>query len=192
MTEATPTDRLTLYTVTANPAPREYEGGIYEVIVGVEHDGVQQRLTDTDTKATQTRAFDLPVKMGANTLHYFEEYYIDNPTRYRNCHIGAAAIVGAGHLEWVDALAIANDIMERGRQVDAEDVVVGSHGVIGVMLGEEPLAIHSVIGIAPGLAIQTTNENGDFTLASHPHNFAHYRRDGWQQEGEMYVRGDNH
>ena len=168
---------MTLYTTTPRDIPDAYkDGGVYRHIVGVEHAGKAVWLPNIDRAAAEKHDAEVPEGMAANTLDYFDKYYLQEPDRYRNCRIGAAAITGAGYLDWIDALDIANDIMTRGQELEG-DLPVGAHGVIGALMDEVgPLASHSVVGVAPGLGIQTDGENGAFSLVSHPHNVAHYKK----------------
>jgi|GEM_PF-2789505 len=168
-------DRTTdAYTVTPPETPPAYEEGTYRHIVGVEHGSKAVWLPGADRAAATKHDADVPEGMAGNTLDYFDKHYVQNPDLYRNCRIGAADMTGAGYLDWIDALDIANTIMIKGVELEG-DLPVGAHGVMGTFIEDDPIADHSVVGLAPGLGIQTDGENGAFSLVSHSHNLAHYQ-----------------
>lgn len=170
---------LELYTTrTPEESPHSYRRGTYRRILGLAHADTNLWLPGADEARLQQEVFELPNDMIDRVMGYAESYYIQEPQKYRNCHVGAAAIAGAGYLERIDALAVAIGVIYQGEQV--EDLPTGVHGVIGDRMDDEVFAFHSLVGIAPGLGIQTDWERGSLGLVSHKQNLRHYKKaQGW-------------
>lgn len=174
-----PTEPLVLHTKTVRPEyfPRRYAGGIYRHIVGVGDGSRTIWLPDVDQDRVRQDAFPVPPGMPKNVMDYLQRYYVEG--RYsldRTCHVGATAITGAGFLEGEDALELAADVIRRGGVIDLGGLPADAHGVIGAILDHDKIfAVHSLVGVAPGLAIQTDGINEPFSLVSVPHAFDHYQ-----------------
>jgi hypothetical protein len=165
-------EKITLHTTTPNIIPNEFNNGIYRHILGVD----DLWLPEANIYKTTPQIFSVPEGMKDRIAGYFEKYYIQEPDLLRNCHIGAAAISGAGYLKWAEATYLAESIIKEKHSGDGTSLALGTQGVIGEYIDDaSPIAYHSVVGIAPGLGIQTDNQYGPLSVVSHQHNLDHYR-----------------
>ena len=165
-------EKITLHTTTPDEIPDAFKNGTYRHIVGVG----DLWLPEATRHSTTTQNFLVPKGMKDRVADYFDKYYIQEPDLQRNCHIGAAAISGAGFLKWADATELAKSIVRDEHSNDRTELAPGIHGVIGELIeGESPIVYHSMVGIAPGIGIQTDSLYGPLSLASHPHNLALYK-----------------
>ncbi|HKU18025.1 MAG TPA: hypothetical protein VJP80_02015 [Candidatus Saccharimonadales bacterium] len=170
---------LTFLTSTSVSEAANYPPGAYRQIDGISFPETTLWIPEyagDDTAETATPlTYEVTDDMAAGIASYVELYYRQHPEAYRNCHIGMAAMTGEGAPEQIDALAIAHQIIHRGEPVT--DLPIGGRGVIGYMVGDEALAYHSVVGITPGIGIQTDTEtHGALSLVSHQANLELYRR----------------
>ena len=166
---------------------QEYYGGKYAHVVGVTIDEKRVWLPAVGESRTLPITLSLPEALAENTQEYFAKYYVEQPDRYRNCHIGMAAIKSALDLDWVDALDEANRVILEGQKIRPAELAIGRVGVIGGMQADEALAFHSLVGVAPGLGLQTDSERGPLSLLSHAHNVAYYRAHHFKDAG-LYTR----
>lgn len=155
--------------------PQEYYGGRYAHITGMTVKTKHVHIPSVGESRTLPISLSLPEGLAENAQEYFTKYYIEQPDKYRNCHIGAAAIKNALDLDWVDALGEANEVMLKGRRIRPAELAIGRIGVIGGWHSGEAFAFHSLVGVAPGLGLQTDSERGPLSLLSHEHNVAYYR-----------------
>ncbi|HSX33036.1 MAG TPA: hypothetical protein VLF91_01730 [Candidatus Saccharimonadales bacterium] len=168
-----------------NPSP-DPNGEVYRHIIGVGDGERTIWIPGYDPKQAREDVFRVIPGMTDNVARYFEEYHVGNLPR--TCHIGAAAMTGAGFLTMNEALDYAADIIRRGQVMAELDLPVGAHGVIGAWVDKDTglvRATHSVVGVAPGLGIQTDDLNAGFSLVSHPHNLVRYQNQhqggGWAE-----------
>lgn len=184
-----PSEQIALHTIQPTEMPASYVYGTYRTIVGVGHQGRSLWLPNVRIEEARQESFRVPADMADNIARYFEKYYLREPDAYRNCHIGAAAMTGVGELDWVDALAHANSIMMRGGIISGDKLPVGAQGIIGEIYDvDEPVAYHSLVGIAPGLGVQTDRENGPFSLVSHDDNLNRYQAAEDTARSQLYGR----
>jgi hypothetical protein len=177
--------RITLHTAKRPVTATTYKARSYRQIVGVEHDRRSLWLPGVSTEAT-TESFTLTAKFAANISRFFERFYIEEPHVYRNCHIGAAAMLGASTRKIYETLGAAIDIMQEGRAGHMPGV--GGHGVIGYFIEGEAQALHSVVGIAKNLSIQTDCERGAFSLIADTDNLRHYQTVERSPASQFYAR----
>jgi hypothetical protein len=162
--QSRPLENLTIHTV--EPTTSDYPTGTYHTVVGVEHNNTQLWLPG-DREQSAAEVFRVPPDFARNILRYMREYYL-NPEdqKYRNCHIGAAEMTGVTS----EPCASANDIANHGNVV--ADLAVGQQGVLAdLAIG----AYHSMVGIAPGRAIQTDCVGGPMSVVTHPANLEYYK-----------------
>ena len=201
-------DTLTLHTSSNPVVPTHYRGArSYRQIIGLEHVNTSLWLPGVATATTVPETFFVPEKLAYNISRYFEHYYLTKPHTYRNCHIGAAAMLGVMPEEktMLGAMAAAEEmaytVMQFGRT--GTDLAIGAQGVFGEYIDldgeDEPEAefftetsstglrpIHSVVGLTPQLGIQTDSEQGAFSLISHIDNLAEYQATSYNIE--LYRR----
>jgi hypothetical protein len=177
---------LILHTIEPDVVPEGYIEGGYRPVVGLEVANKKLWLPG-DHGETNAEEFTVPANLANRAADYVEKHYIDEETRslYRNCHLGAAAMTGAGYLKWYDALGLASQVISRG--VKAHDLAIGQWGAIG-----EPAmgAYHSMVGVKPGFALQTDGQNGPLSVVSHDANLAYYRANHGSDMG-LYAPIDN-
>jgi hypothetical protein len=181
-----PTEHLVLHTTDTQPAPDRYAAGSYRTVVGLEVAENKLWLPGDHGEATQ-EVYEVPQNLAQRAIEYAERHYADEAAEqlYRNCHIGAAAITGAGHLGWVDAVDLANRVVFRGNQTP--DLTIGQWGAIGdKAIG----AYHSMVGIAPGIALQTDSVGGPLSVIKHEANLNYYKSE-YGSEQEMFALDEN-
>lgn len=170
---------LSLHTVTPHEIPVGHDEKGYRHVVGVEYAGRAVWLPGDHERATRSD-FEIPKgDLGVNVLDYVKVHYGPEARgRYRNCHLGAAAMTGIVVEKEYQAASAASGIVRDGEPV--ADLAVGQWGAIGGQWGpigdREWGAYHSMVGIAPGLALQTDRQNGLFSLVDTAQHVEHYRQ----------------
>jgi len=179
---------LILHTVTPESVPEGYTEGGYRTVVGLEVARKQLWLPG-EHGDSEAEEFIVPAAMADTAAEYVEKHYVGEEAEhlYRNCHLGAAAITGAGFIKWHEALGLANDIVSRG--ATATDLAVGQWGAIGETGDIVARAHHSLVGIKPGLALQTDGENGPLSVVAHTANMA-YHRANYGHDVEIFASTD--
>ena len=172
--ERSPSETLVLHTVTPDELPEGYVAGEYRTVAGLEV-AEKELWLPGDHGAIESEVYEVPAALARNTIAYVERHYTgeDADSLFRNCHIGAAAMTGAGFLDWVDAVVLANGIIAQGRKVT--DLEVGQWGAIGRDIEDYPSAYHSMVGLAPGLGLQTDDIGGPLSVVAHDSNRAHHK-----------------
>lgn len=173
---------VTFHTVAPERVPPEFAGGVFLDVIGIEQGGRQLWLPQAGgAECAGSMTVNLPSQIGANIANYFERYHIDNPTVFRNCHIGAVAMSSGEIMGWPRAEVEADRMVYTGEAVGLPTLESGVHGVYGNRTSSAS-AIHSIVGLTDALALQTYNalvpEQGmlaPLNIASHIHNLAHYK-----------------
>jgi hypothetical protein len=167
------TESLVLHTVTPPELPPGYEPGSYRNVVGLEVTGRSLWLpSDQDVVAREE--YEVPVELAHRAIDYAESHYDGRgaENEYRNCHVGAAAMTGAGVLTWIQACLLACETITGGEVVS--DLGVGQWGVIG-QRDPNTWPAHSTVGISPGFGLQTDRVKGPLSVVRHSANVADYR-----------------
>jgi hypothetical protein len=166
-------ESLVLHTAVPPELPPGYEPGSYRNVVGLEVRGRSLWLPSDHDVAT-SEEYEVPAELAHRAIDYAERHYIgrDAAEVFRNCHVGAAAMTGAGVLRWVEATMLASEIVRTGD--DVSDLKVGQWGVFGYRTPKIWPA-HSVVGIGPGFGLQTDRVNGPLSVVRHSANVADYR-----------------
>ncbi len=167
---------LVFRTIQPEASNLPYKRPPYREIVGITSNSAELWIPSADISATEAETWEFPDELADNIVGYFGRHHVESRSLYRNCHVGAAIMSSGNVVDMDDAEEAATQLIKKDN-IATENLPLGTWGVLGIELhGEEPLAMHSVLGLGEDkdVCLQVDKVFGPLSIASYANILEHY------------------